>query len=356
MYQTKPRLNAFDQPSFLRPNLQTKKPVDSFWDEDDIRPFRLSIPEHFNSTAPKIFPQKQHSRPVKTSEQEPEPAHTQTQQRSNRPANSPRQKRYTQQPRTFRNRQSESYIYNRPHSTLVSYLTQKIYTNWIEKELYFSMNKLSFLVLVIGLFFLSSLLFITGFLVAVNIYDIGAPKSNPMTNMNIPTTSINMSAIETPRLPAPPTIAMPGIPTTIPSIQAAPPIMMPAVAAPIPTMPNPNIMKMGSQGTQMADTPMTNTARMPSAYVQPTHALPPAHQQPMPQSGGHYIQHQQQAVATHHIPSQGYTQQQSPYPQQTVPVQTSAHQQQIYTQQANQPAQQYYLPNHATTYHQTGGR
>lgn len=355
MYQTKPRLNAFNQPSFLRHNSRPRKPVDTFWDEDDIRPFRLSIPEHFNPTPDQTSSrggqQKRNNSPLKNQET----AQNQPYQRSNRPANSPRQKQYAAQPRTFPNRQSESYIYNRPHSTLVSYLTQRIYTNWIEKELYFSMNKLSFLVLVIGLFFLSSLLFITGFLVAVNIYDIGTPKILPMTNMNIPTPSINMHTMETPRLPAPPAIAMPGIPTPIQNLPTTPPVMMmPAVAAPLPTMPNPNIMKMGSQGTQMADTPIANTARIPSAYVQPAQALAPAQQQAIHQSGAHNTQQHQQMVAAQHMPSQGYTQQQNPYPPQTVPIQASAHQQQLYTQH-NQTTQHYY-PQNPSTYHQTGGR
>ena len=335
MYQTKPRLNTFDQPSFLRP----KKPVDTFWDDDDIRPFRLSIPEHFSSPAPKAFPQNQNIHPIRNY----------TPQRENRPANrqqpnKQKQRRYAPQPRAFTNRHNESYIYNRPHSTLVSYFVQKIYTNWIAKELYFSMNKLSFLVLIIGLFFLSSLLFITGFLVAVNIYDIGAPKFASTTSMNNPYPS--MPTIKTPRLPAPPTVAMPGIPVM------APPVAM------LPATPNQNIMRMGTQGAQMADTPVVDTARMPSIYAQPTQTLPPP-QQPMPQTGGHYIP-RQQAPTAQHLPSQGYIQQQSPYPQQTVPVQAQTQQpysQAGYTQQVNQPIQQNYPQNPGPYYqYQTGAR
>ncbi len=331
MYQTKPRLNAFEQPSFLR----HKKPIDTFWDDDDVRPFRLSMPEHFSPPVPnKVFPQKQNDEPIRNY----------APSRDNRPANRQRQRQHTQQPRTFTNRQNESYIYNRPHSTLVSYFVQKIYTNWIEKELYFSMSKLSFLVLIIGLFFLSSLLFITGFLVAVNIYDIGAPKLPPITNFNLPT-------IEAPHLTAP-TVTMPGVPTM------APVAIMP------PAAPNPNIMKMGTQGGQMADVPMTDTAHMPSAYAQlPAQALSPA-PQPMPHSGGHYIPLQQAQTIQQHVPSQGYAQQQSPYPQQAAPVQAPAPQQQVATtqqhymqqpynnmQQANQPSPYsgpYYQPQTGT--------
>lgn len=355
MYQTKPRLNAFDQPSFLRP----KKPVDTFWDDDDIRPFRLSIPEHFNAPSAKPFPQKQYNEPVRSyaPQREQQREYPERENRSeSRPANRQQQRRHApqpraQQPRAFSNRQSESYIYNRPHSTLVSYFVQKIYTNWIAKELYFSMSKLSFLVLIIGLFFLSSLLFITGFLVAVNIYDIGAPKLPPITNMSVPYPSMNMPTIEAPRLPAAPTIAMPGIPA--PSV--AMPAIMPAVTMP-PAAPNPNIMKMGTQGTQMGDTSIVDTAHMPSVYAQPAQALPPT-QQPMPQSGGRYIQPQQNPTAQH-VPSQGYTQQQSPYPQQTAPVQAPAQQpytQQGYPQQVNQPIQQNY-PQNPAPYYQTGAR
>ena len=353
MYQIKPRLNTFDQPSFLRP----KKPVDTFWDDDDIRPFRLSIPEHFNSSGPKVFPQKQYNEPVRnyTPQRDQQREYPERENRSeSRPANRQQQRQRTPQsrapqPRSFSNRQSESYIYNRPHSTLVSYFVQKIYTNWIAKELYFSMSKLSFLVLIIGLFFVSSLLFITGFLVAVNIYDIGAPRLPPITNMNIPYPSMNMPTIETPRLPAPPTVAMPGAAVSMPGI----PVVVPSVTMP-PAAPNPNIMKMGTQGTQMADTPIVNTARMPSMYAQPT--LPPI-QQPMPQSGGRYIP-PQRAPAAQHMPSQGYTQQQSPYPQQTVPVQAQTQQpytQQAYAQPVNQPMQQSYPPNPGP-YYQTGAR
>ena len=353
MHQTKPRLNTFDQPSFLRP----KKPVDTFWDDDDIRPFRLSIPEHFNAPSANAFPQRQRNEPVH--DYTPQREKPQRENRSEvRPANRQQQKRPAPRPRTFSNRQGESYIYNRPHSTLISYFVQKIYTNWIAKELYFSMSKLSFLVLIIGLFFLSSLLFITGFLVAVNIYDIGAPKFPPITNMNLPYPSVNMPSIEMPRLPATPTVAMPGIPVMAPSVS------MPAIVAPAtipPAAPNPNIMKMGSQGTQMADTSIVDTAHMPSAYAQATQTLPPT-QQPMPRSGGHYIPPQQQASTAQHVPSQGYTQQQSPYPQQIVPAQaptpSSAQQQythQGYPQQVNQPMQQNYPPNPGP-YYQSGTR
>ncbi len=48
---------------------------------------------------------------------------------------------------------------------------------WIDEELFFAMNKLSLLGLVIGLMFLGTLFFLSGFLMAVNLYGIGAPKT-----------------------------------------------------------------------------------------------------------------------------------------------------------------------------------
>ncbi len=48
---------------------------------------------------------------------------------------------------------------------------------WIDEELFFSMSKLSLLGMVIGLMFLGALFFLSGFLMAVNLYGIGAPKT-----------------------------------------------------------------------------------------------------------------------------------------------------------------------------------
>jgi hypothetical protein len=200
---------------------------------------------------------------------------------------------------------------------LSGYFVQKIYANWIEKELYFSMNKLSFLVLVIGLFFLSSLLFVTGFLVAVNIYDIGAPKYSQMPTTTLPT-------IEVPHVTAP-MIALPNAP----SVSSVMPSALPTIAP--PATPNPNIMKTGTQAQRMADVPMVDTAHMPSIYAQlPVQALPPT-PQPMPQSGGHYIQ-PQQAQVVQHVPTQAPVQQQ---PMQAAPVQAPVH---------HQPSPQPYYP------------
>lgn len=47
---------------------------------------------------------------------------------------------------------------------------------WINEELFFAMNKLSLLGLVITLMFLGTLFFLSGFLMAVNLYGIGDPK------------------------------------------------------------------------------------------------------------------------------------------------------------------------------------
>lgn len=54
---------------------------------------------------------------------------------------------------------------------------------WIYQELYFSMNKLSLLGMIIGLMFLGALFFTSGFLMAVNLYGIGAPPAATATNL-----------------------------------------------------------------------------------------------------------------------------------------------------------------------------
>jgi hypothetical protein len=56
---------------------------------------------------------------------------------------------------------------------------------WIDQELFFAMNKLSLLGLVITLMFLGTLFFLSGFLMAVNLYGIGDPKGQAkMASLN----------------------------------------------------------------------------------------------------------------------------------------------------------------------------
>lgn len=60
---------------------------------------------------------------------------------------------------------------------------------WIDEELFFTMNKLSLLGLVITLMFLGTLFFLSGFLMAVNLYGIGDPKGQAqMASLNQPHT------------------------------------------------------------------------------------------------------------------------------------------------------------------------
>ncbi|MES2252674.1 MAG: hypothetical protein V4482_03210 [Pseudomonadota bacterium] len=303
----------YEQPSFLH----QKQKIDTFWDDEDVRPFRLSLPDHFNRPNPQK--QKNEIKYNKSPRAPSEYIRPNSAHRSH-------QKQRIRHP--FTSRQGESYIYDHPYSTLCGYFAQKVHTNWIEKELNFSMSKLSFLVLIVGLFFLSSLLFITGFLVAVNIYDIGSPKHSQMPLINLPT-------FENAHLPTVPTIAMPNAASV--AQQGAMP----------PATPNQNIMKSGVQGTYMADMPIVDTAHRPSVYAQlPTQTLQPV-PQPMPQIGMHYIP-SQQAPVVQHAPSQGYSQQQ-PHPTQQAPVQAPVQiqQPQNYPQPANQPymqAQQQYYP------------
>ncbi len=57
---------------------------------------------------------------------------------------------------------------------------------WIHQELYFSMNKLSLLAMVIALMFLGALFFTSGFLMAVNLYGIGAPIKTDASLVSLP--------------------------------------------------------------------------------------------------------------------------------------------------------------------------
>ncbi|MBY0462009.1 MAG: hypothetical protein K2Q34_02390 [Alphaproteobacteria bacterium] len=58
-------------------------------------------------------------------------------------------------------------------------------SQWIDEELFFAMNKLSLLGLVITLMFLGTLFFLSGFLMAVNLYGIGDSKGHAqMASMN----------------------------------------------------------------------------------------------------------------------------------------------------------------------------
>lgn len=63
---------------------------------------------------------------------------------------------------------------------------------WIDEELFFAMNKLSLLGLVITLMFLGTLFFLSGFLMAVNVYGIGDPKGQAQM------ASVNPSHMPTP--------------------------------------------------------------------------------------------------------------------------------------------------------------
>lgn len=298
MYKTKPRLDPFNQQPFLPP----KQSQDAFWDEDDVRPFRLSVPNHFRNT-------NTHKQSHNDQWQ------NQTQQYENyRPAN--KQTKQPQRQAQYRQKRDNSYMYDRPYSTLAGYFAQKIYTNWIEKELNFSMSKLSFLVLIIGLFFLSSLLFITGFLMAVNVYNIGAPQ--------IPSQLATTTGIS---------IAGPNIPN-IPSL-SMPTVNMPQIASPAYVQaPTTNMQPAAMPGTQMTNTAQitssasADTIRMPTVYAPlPTQALPPL---PMPQNG------------TQYAPQQTLMPQQQIQQPALQPIQQAiAHQPQQVVQQQTIPAQQY---------------
>lgn len=63
---------------------------------------------------------------------------------------------------------------------------------WINEELFFAMNKLSLLGLVITLMFLGAVFFLSGFLMAVNVYGIGDPKAQAQM------ASVNPSHMPTP--------------------------------------------------------------------------------------------------------------------------------------------------------------
>jgi len=307
VYQTKSSLNVQGKPSFLH----QKQGIDMFWDDDDVRPFRLLMPAHFNRSAPRK--QKGDIKDNKT----PRPS---SEYISSNPARRSHQKVRIHHHQ--KNRRGESYIYDHPHSTLCGYFAQKVHTNWIVKELNFSMSKLSFLVLIVGLFFLSSLLFITGFLVAVNIYDIGSPKYSQTPTINVPTFANT-------RLPTAPTIAMPSGASVLQHNSM------------LPVTPSQNIMKYGVQGTYMADMPIVDTAHRPSVYAQlPIQTLQPSPAS-MPQIGEHYISPQHAPVAQH-ASSYEYAQQPHPIQQVSAQAPTQMQQPQGYSHPAIPPPQQYY--------------
>lgn len=86
--------------------------------------------------------------------------------------------------------------------------------HWINKEFLFAMNKLSIVSMVVGLMFLGALFFISGFLLAVNLYILPSPT---IPNLKIasaenPTHRASANAFEGTHRPTPP--LMP--PTTVP--------------------------------------------------------------------------------------------------------------------------------------------
>lgn len=304
VYKTKPRLDIFNQ----SPTLPPKQSHETFWDEDDVYPFQLSVSNHFQKKSTQKWQNDYRGQSTSTN-------------RDYRPANRQYQRQQQSRPQ-FKTRRDDSYMYDRPYSTLLGYFAQKIYTNWIEKELNFSMSKLSFLVLIIGLFFLSSLLFITGFLMAVNVYDIKPPQvvaTGTLNSQNIAPPLPNASMPN-----AIPNISMPPVSLQIqPSVTSQSINTQQANSASFNTMP----------GTQAID---PTTVRMPTVYAQlPTQALPPAPIPSMPANGTPYIQ--QQAI----MPQQQIQQPQAQPVQQFVAQPTIA---QTTAQQTYQTPQTYSAP------------
>ena len=264
MYQTKSRSDIFEQPLFTT----TKYPKDTFWEDENVRPFHLSIPEQFQHKKTQAIQKNARNASTK---------------RSTRPNT---EDAYYKNQQRFANRQQTPYMYDRAYSTLYGFFVQNFYANWIEKELNFTMSKLSFLALIIGLFFLSSLLFITGFLIAVNVYNIGAPQE---ITPNLQSSNY-----------------------TLPNLDGSMPQMgMPQISAqqmtgtlgntPIANTPRPDLMKANPtdlQHARMGDVTMQQADRLPSKYAQlPVQSMPP-----MPESGAQYMV-DQRAPLTDHLPS-----------------------------------------------------
>ncbi|MDP3371757.1 MAG: hypothetical protein Q8S21_02565 [Candidatus Paracaedibacteraceae bacterium] len=204
------------------------------------------------------------------------------------------------------------------------------------------MSKLSFLVLVIGLFFLSSLLFITGFLMAVNVYDIKPPQVTAAGAMSTPNANFVNTA------PTIPTINMQnaGVSNVIPNAS------IPSVSLQIqqgttsqstaPQQANFPASNNAMPGVQAAD---PATVRMPTAYAQlPTQLLPPAPAPSMPVNGTPYVPQEtimpKQPIQQHvqQVGTQHAVQQTAPQTYQAQQPYTVQQQPQVY------PAQQPYQP------------
>ena len=302
MYQTKSRSDIFEQPLFTT----TKHPKDTFWEDENVRPFHLSIPEQFQHKKAQATQKNTRNASIK---------------RSTRPNT---EDAYYKNQQRFANRQQTPYMYDRPYSTLYGFFVQNFYANWIEKELNFTMSKLSVLALIIGLFFLSSLLFITGFLIAVNVYNIGAPQeitSNLQSgNYTLPNLDGSM-----------PQMGMPQIGTQ----------QMTGTLAntPLANTPRSDLMKANPtdlQNARMGDVTMQQTERLPSKYAQlPVQSMPP-----MPESGAQYMV-DQRAPLTDHLPSPRPVYAQQPaYPSYGQPAYAPPYHPNYAPQQYQQPYQQ----------------
>ncbi len=273
MYQTKSRSDIFEQPLFTT----VKYPKDTFWEDENVRPFHLSIPEQFQQKkAQSTQKNARNTSAQRNPEHKTEDAYYKNQQR-------------------FANRQHTPYLHDRPYSTLYGFFVQNFYANWIEKELNFTMSKLSFFALIIGLFFLSSLLFITGFLIAVNVYDIGTPQkiASSLQSSNYPLPNLDGSM---------PQMGMPQVNAQ-------------QMAGTLPSTPRPDLMKnsMDMQNARIGDVVINQMERLPSKYAQ----LPMQSMPPMPESGAQYMI-DQRAPLTDHLPAAPrpiiYAQQYAPAP------------------------------------------
>lgn len=112
----------------------------------------------------------------------------------------------------------------RPQQRISSYKGIKYYQyHWIEKEVFFAMNKMSIAGMVIGLMFLGALFFISGFLLAINLYSSSYhPFPEVKASVQTPLHRASNNVYVSTHRPAPPPATVPNQYATVGGVSMAP--------------------------------------------------------------------------------------------------------------------------------------
>ena len=180
--------------------------------------------------------------------------------------------------------------------------------HWVNKEFLFAMNKLSIVSMIVGLMFLGALFFISGFLLAINLYVSGPHLPTLKTVSEIPNHRASAHALKAAHRPTPPSATVAQQYASVGGVSMVPPSHKPTQSvAPTPLYPQPQppIYNSANPTPYLSQTaPSTNYSapNYPSPYPASSYSQPVTNQgQPLP-SGS--LNHQ---YAAHPYPPSQYS-------------------------------------------------